>query len=69
MQRTLSWLDLKRFFHLGTIDCLWQVVEIFDNEAMCNMVGTDDHVVLPQGLVKELCEDYDDYWSAVMYAK
>ena len=61
----LNWHDLNRCFHLGTTGPVWKVVELMDETCLCNMVGTEDCAVLPQGMVAQLLRDYDDYWDEV----
>lgn len=63
----LSWHDLNRCFFLGCTTPVWKVVELMDDTetCLCNMVGTDDCAVLPQGAVARMLEEYDLYWDEV----
>ena len=63
----MTWHDLNRFFHLGTVECIWKVVEVMEETALCNMVGTDDCVVLHHQMLVPLLREYEEYWQEVMW--
>jgi len=61
----MGYNDLGRCFHLGSHDPVWKVVEVYDTEAACQMIGTDDFVILPHEMVVPLLDEYDEYWSQI----
>jgi len=65
MRTKLTWQDLGRCFFLGSHDPVWVVKEVLETTALCNMVGTEDFVVLPHDMVIPLLEEYEEYWSTV----
>ncbi len=51
---------LNRFFHFGSPEPLWKVVEIINDMCLCNMIGTNDCAMLPQKKVSLIIEEYEE---------
>lgn len=58
---------LGRCFHLGSRVAVWKVSEIKDETILCQMIGTEDLVVLPHETVLELIEEYEDQYADMYY--
>jgi hypothetical protein len=55
--------DINKCFHLGTVEVLWKVIELIENNCLCNMMGSNDYIILPQHMVALLLEEYDEYYA------
>lgn len=62
----LTLLDIGKPFHLGVSTATWRVTDIMESHALCNMVGTDDFIRLPQEKVAELIADYENDYNEYM---
>lgn len=67
-ERLLTWHDLNRCFFLGSLDPVWKIVELMEDTVLCNMLGTEDCVVLPHEMVAPLLSQYEEYWDEVARA-
>jgi hypothetical protein len=65
MDALLSYHDLGRCSHLGSLDAVWKVVEVLQDTALCNMIGTEDCIIFPQEMVAPLIEEYEEVSSTL----